>query len=377
MKLFINNKLSKIKTINDLKIAYRKETTYRRIKFSLIILLVLLVLYANYYLIFIFLILVLVKFIFKIFSLAFAKWQLSNLPGITENSNQKIGNFYLSEVAEIAEDVTSKMNPSVKMEIKTIQSNDFQMATILERRFLFIKINKYLLIYEGLLYILSKNELKAIIAHETGHHIAPKTKYPLHDEYWSDYYACKYDNPVALANALIKIDQHSYYFNVLLQRCVHLCDLFFVNKFVDYEFWNFILDNVDLPLKSKNDANKKAKQLIHSYCLKKNISPINRNFIQKFFFILKKKRNINILNRKELSKLTYTDWSHYDRRIKNKYLDKYELIDLYNELKNDNTMTISRNHFDDSFCSTHPNTNKRLVFIIENFLLKTSLNKNN
>jgi hypothetical protein len=62
------------------------------------------------------------------------------------------------------------------------------------------------------------------------------------------------------------------------------------------------------------------------------------------------------------------DWTTFDNRIKDDYLDRYELLDMYAMLK-EKRYTFARVHFKEGQALTHPNTNKRLRFIIEKFLL--------
>lgn len=291
------------------------------------------------------------------------------MPDIKENRSKKVGSFLLQEVDEIIDDLAGKINPPVKMDARLIDSVFFQMATTLPSHRIFLKNKNILFIYEGLLHILNRKELKAVIAHEIGHHLAPKTWYSLHKEYWADYYACKYDDPVALANALIKIDQNMYFLYVLIHRCTYLSELRIEKKHRNLKMWEYVLENIELPIKSKRDANKQAKRLILSYMENESILSIRRHFIKRFFFILQRKFKKNSLNRKELAKYTFVEWRLYDKRIQNKYLDKYELLELYQNLKQDQKVTVSRYHYKDSLNETHPNINRRLVFMIENCLL--------
>ena len=260
------------------------------------------------------------------------------------------------------------MNTRSVFEVKIISDEQFQAWTSKSIFKIFLKNKNVIGIHAGLLRTLSMHELKAVIAHEIGHHLAPKLASSIMEEYWADFYSCKYYDPVAMANALIKIDKNIFLYNVYINRCAYLAKSLLENKFIDKKFGDYVSRNAPVPLESKRAANKSAKKIVHSYISENRIQTNKMNFVKKLFFILNSKLSGEILNRRRLSKLRYINWLSFDSRIRDRYLDKYELIQSYKVIKN-RRMTINRFSFFDFKNSTHPNINRRLLFIIENFLL--------
>ena len=352
-----------ITTISDLKRKYRQERLI--IKFRFVALFFLFLLIGSNAFSKIIIGLGLLHVIFMMLGLR----RLSKIPGIPRDKTARMGNFSFYEIETLVNDVLRKMKFSGQLEIKLLNEKHAYMGTTVfeKQHALFVRKN-WLLISEGLLSILSYEELRAVIAHEVGHHLAPKSMNSIVNEYWADYYACKYDNPVALANALLKIDQHEYFLNVFLQRSCHLAETFLGKMPEDKEFGEFLMQHATLPLCSKNDANNQAKQAIELYRRHKALSPLKHHFLSRILFLLKKRMKRNILQRKELAKRRFVHWAQYDTRLIDNYLDKYELLALYYKAKTDPQITLNRAHFLDKPKATHPNTNRRIIFIIENFL---------
>ena len=115
---------------------------------------------------------------------------------------------------------------------------------------------------------------------------------------------------------------------------------------------------------------------LDEYCRSKSLVKLKRTWWKQLLFMSKCRSKGNILQRKELSQRLYVDWLDYDNRIKNKYWDKYELLDLYQTLNKENDVTVSRNHFHSELKDSHPDINLRLRFIIENFLIPSNVKQN-
>jgi hypothetical protein len=293
---------------------------------------------------------------------------IEGYPSVGEMGAGELGNYTAAEILGLCADTCRKMNVSQQFDIRIVLSRDFQAETT-RPLFKWYFRNKHILaLHEGLLHSLSKPELKAVIAHEIGHHLAPYDICGIYGEYWADYYACRYGDPVAMANALIKIDQNTYLLNVFAQRCHHLINTRLEAKYIDQDLWNYLVQNCPIPFKSKRAAKRAAKTLVDTYVKDRQIPIKKKSWPKKIWLSLKNLVRDDILNRKKLAGLMFINWTFYDNRIRNDYLDKYELIQMFNVLKN-KRMTINRYHFFDTTGATHPNTNRRLLFIIENFLL--------
>jgi len=227
----------------------------------------------------------------------------------------------------------------------------------------------FILLHEGLLRILSKDELAAVIAHEIGHHMVPAGCTGWLAECWADYHACHNGDPVALANALLKIDQNLYLMNVYVRRATHLAAIRIPRTHRDEALWEFILANAPLPFSSKREARREARNMVAAYA--GELGPDSgRPFWRRRLAQLRQwlLRPMDI-HRKRLSTVRFVDWRGFDHRIPNNYLDKYELLDLRPSLEAQQT-TLSRFHFFDAGCDTHPNTNRRLRFIVDGFLMQ-------
>ena len=228
----------------------------------------------------------------------------------------------------------------------------------------------YILFHDGLLRILSKDELAAVISHEIGHHLVPAGCTGWLAECWADHYACRYGDPVALANALLKIDQNLYLMNVYVRRAAHLAAVRIPVTRRDEAFWEFVLANAPLPFASKREARREARRMVDAYL--DTLGPdAGRTFWRRRLAQLRQwaLRPMEI-HRKRLSTVQYVDWRGFDHRIPNNYLDKYELLDLRPSLEN-HSSTLSRFHFFDAGGDSHPNTNRRLRFIIDGFLMNS------
>jgi Zn-dependent protease with chaperone function len=308
--------------------------------------------------------------IFGFIQKAYIKWvyrRMIQFPLLSETDVTIFGIFNAQDIQKLVREVIKKMKPGLDIETRIVRDKIFQASTtdiLYQKRY---HCPNTLFIHEGLLHVLSKKELRAIIAHEIGHHMAPKTKLSIIREFWADYYACKYDDPVALVNALIKLDQNSYFLKVFIQRCHHL-ENYLLNGESKSELWQYLLCHVNIPLNSKRDANREAQRLFVDYLKKGGIKIKKASRMKNLLHRMGKNRYGNILDRKALSQKVFIDWTHYDKRIKNYYLDKYELMELYQVLKF-KKMTINRFHFRDFAYGSHPSTNRRIVFIIENFFL--------
>ncbi len=357
-----------VKGVEDLKRIHRREIKKWIFKFICMFTLSVLFIFLyqiNLYFVWGFLSILLLSYLFQVIN---SIRIISKYPKINDISKDGAGNFSASKIAKLVEDVRIKMNTKCKFDIRIIPDNQCQAFTYKPLYKRFFKNKNILALHFGLLRILSEPELKAVIAHEIGHHLTPSFISNILGEYWADFYACRYYDPVAMANALIKIDQNTFLFNVFIQRCVYLANNLIDEKYINQAFWEYLSKNTPIPFKSKRDANRSAKKLILTYLNQNKIPCAQRNCFSRIVHSLKNKFTGDILNRKKLSKIRYVDWSAFDSRIKDNYLDKYELINLFKVIKN-KRMTINRFSFFDIDKTTHPNTNRRLLFIIEKFLL--------
>lgn len=294
--------------------------------------------------------------------------QISKLPTIDDLDHDLAGGLAADQVRELVDGVAAKMNANQAFDLRIVPDRQFQAFTTQAVYKWFFKRKSLLALHEGLLQILSENELKAVVAHEVGHHLAPVFTTPIIGEYWADYFACKYYDPVSMANALIKLDQHSYLFSVYVQRCAYLVTNLVEKKYLSQALHDYIMAHPPTPFFSKRDANRAAKRVVYDYLREHRIPTVKRSVISSALMMIKNRLAGDILNRKKLSKLTFIEWEAFDRRIRNHYLDKYELADLYKVFQEEET-TVSRFHFFDINDETHPSTNTRLKFIIENFIL--------
>jgi hypothetical protein len=272
-----------------------------------------------------------------------------------------------AELQATVDDVARRMEASPRFTARIIEDMSIAARTTVVPGVSCLK-TPYILFHDGLLRILSKDELAAVISHEIGHHLVPAGCTGWLAECWADHYACRYGDPVALANALLKIDQNLYLMNVYVRRAAHLAAVRIPVTRRDEALWEFVLANAPLPFASKREARREARKMVNAYIGK--LGPdAGRTFWRRRLAQLRQwaLRPVDI-HRKQLSTVQYVDWRGFDHRIPNNYLDKYELLDLRPRLEQASN-TLSRFHFFDAGGDSHPNTNRRLRFIIDGFLL--------
>lgn len=366
--MFFNNREIKVSNIDDLKSAYRKERKTRLVEYIAIVPIAILSYYLFRTTTITILYMLVIHLLIHSFQFVDAIRALKKLPQLNEVPDGRSGNFTPEEIVNHVDDAKRKLNTKREFDIRIIPDLQSQAFTSCERYKRFFKNKNILAFHEGLLRTLSEPELKAIVAHEIGHHLIPSNASNILGEYWADFYACKFINPVAMANALIKLDQNNFLLNVFMQRCVYIANTRMNPKFINEEFWSYMVENATLPFRSKREANKLAKKLVISFEAENNLPKPKRNLISNAYFYIRNKLTGDILDRKKLAEVRYVNWETYDTRIRNNYLDKYELLELLEVIRS-KKKTVSRFHFYDIDDATHPNTNRRLVFIIENFLL--------
>ena len=181
----------KIKTIDNLKSIYRKELIFNFIIYSVLVTLCICFAYMAPLQIIPILSILVISQLFIIFNNLNTLRSNKGALIINDGSRIEIGRFTSEEIIYIVDDICIKMNTQKQFDVRILHDEQFQAWTSKAIFRFFLKNKNIIGIHAGLLRILSKHELKAIIAHEVGHHLSPTLTSGLLREYWADFLACK------------------------------------------------------------------------------------------------------------------------------------------------------------------------------------------
>lgn len=301
---------------------------------------------------------------------------------IDASADQKLGRYSLSEVRSWIEEICRELKVAKPVELLVYESKWANAFASQESWFGLLMQNRIGLL-TNVFHILDAGELKAVIAHEIGHHkhrprvgllvqllipaISDRPAYRQCLEYLSDWCAAKVVGVAPAANALIKIYHRGYLIHEISKGLGYVQKEFKIGLAGAAEFQEIADAVIPHRLAAGETLDKYMAQIIDRYFEKRSQSfkGVGKSYVGKF----RKENSSQLEWALAESRHKFIDWRIFDDRIKDNTLDELELENLYLHLKKNQDAELFPNYAKKNKTAvkwlSHPPLPERLIFIVE------------
>lgn len=310
------------------------------------------------------------------------KWYGAAIYSIFGNQKEsvKIGNYRVKQIKEWIIQICTELQVLKPVELIIYDSKYANAFASQERWFGLMKRSRVALL-SNLFSLLNEDELKAILAHEVGHHkhfpnvgilaqilvpyLMNRPSYRWLLEHLSDWYAANTVGVVPTVNALIKIYHRGHLISEINKGLEYVQRDFKIGLAGIAEFQEIANDVIPDKIRPDEDLEKYIVRVIDKYFERRSpkLRGIGKTHVKKYRDETITEPNVG------RSKYKLIDWRTFDARIKDNYLDEDELEDLYLHMKNDEKvcffLTYIPKHAGLEKWSSHPPLRERIIFIVE------------
>jgi hypothetical protein len=296
--------------------------------------------------------------------------------------DKKIGRHTLQQVRIWIDEICTELKvakPSELLVYESKQANAFAS----QDRWMGLLLRNRIGLLTNVFHLLDSQELKAVIAHEIGHHkhypsaglvpqllipiLTDKLNYRCCLEHLSDWYAAKTSGIIPTANALIKLYHRGHLMCEISKGLAYVQEDFKIGLAGIAEFREIADEVIPDRLKPDENLDKYMARIIERYFEKRSSSlkGVGKSHVEKY----RRDKSIKTERRVLRSRHKIIDWRIFDNRIKDNTLDEQELESLYLRLKQNPDIRLFFSYIPkykelEKWLS-HPPLRERLIFIME------------
>ena len=295
-------------------------------------------------------------------------------------SGEQIGNFRLKQVDEWVAEICREIGVSTPAELLVYDSK-YANAFASQERWVGLVMRNRVVLLTNIFHLLNEEELKAIIAHEIGHHqhypdigvlpqilipwLTDRPSYRWSLEHLSDWYAAKIIGVVPTANALIKVHHRGHLMREIGKGLEYVQKDFKIGLAGISEFQEIVNDVIPDKIRPDENLDKYMERVVDKYFERRSpkMKGVGRTHVEKYRRESKTERRVLKSRHKLL------DWRIFDARVRDNNLDGQELEVLYLHLKENQNVRfffsyIMKNSELEKW-SSHPPLRERITFIVE------------
>lgn len=293
----------------------------------------------------------------------------------------RLGKYDFNTVSRWIAECCEKMTMPIPSQL-VVYDSKYPDAFAWREGFWFFTKSKEIHVLSSMFDILNEDELKAVLCHELAH---LKSYYPqvnpfiqflmlavFHTnsyrwclEYLADHAAAEIAGVAPTVNALIKTYHRGHLIQEIWKRIEYVRKEFKIGPEGVQEMNAILEKTLPIDLKNETEISPYVERVIDEYFVKRSrkFKGIGSEYAHKY-------REANPTCKANiLKKYHIINWTVFDNKIRNNYLEEEELEDLYLYLKgNQNARLffsyIIENEEHEKF-SSHPPLRERIVFIVE------------
>ncbi len=312
--------------------------------------------------------------------LSFKRWfEWKSYSLIDGSTKERVGKYFVSDVRQWTKEIANRLgisSPVALLVYDTKHANAFAR----KRRIALAYSRQEITLLSNLFHILTEDELKTVIAHELGHlqnwrsislvsdivgaFWARRIPYSWCLEYLADYAAGRVAGVVPTVNALIKLHSRNYLIGELWKRLTFVMGDMKLGIRAISELNDLVEEVLPHSIKGLQDVRDYMKQVVDRYFAKRvgDIKGIGEQYARKY-------KRAKQGHSRVPQKWHAIDWTAFDTRVRDNYLDEIELEKLYQYLKGHGdaqlffcgkleTIADKRRH-------SHPPLRDRIIFLME------------
>ena len=301
---------------------------------------------------------------------------------LDSSAEDKLGRYSLAEIRSWIDELCRELSVTRPVELLVYESKHAN-AFASEERWLGLLMRNRMGLLANVFHLLDAGELKAVIAHELGHHkhfpkvgvivqllipaLSDRPSYRQCLEHLSDWCAAKLIGVVPAANALIKVYHRGHLIHEISRGLAYVQKDFKIGLAGAAEFQEIANTVIPHRLKATESLDKHMAEIIDRYFEKRSGSfkGIGKSYVEKY----RKDKGVKLERYLVKSRYRFIDWRIFDNRIKDNTLDELELENLYLHLKNARDAELFPSYAikDKKWekWQSHPPLRERLLFIIE------------